>query len=326
MQLDSAPSGGGGMSVKTDHASRAGPPVATISGRTLSVGDLQHKLDQQSPFARSRYRDPEKMKDFVDSTLKFEVLAEEAMARGYHQEPEALDAVKKIIVQKLSREVYDKGVKITDVGDAEMRAYYDEHKDEYNKPEMIRASVIVVAFGGDKGGATETAAAAQKAAADPARIDDRNHFKALVKQYSTDEGSKQLGGDLRYLAHDKVVERFGQPALDALVAAEKVNAVTPVVEGADAFYIFKRTGKRKPIVRDFDAVRSQIRNKLYRDKKTEKFNAWIDELKTKYGVKLHEENFSKLDAGSGPPPTRRDPHDPPAPGSAPPGAPGGDHP
>ena len=53
-----------------------------------------------------------------------------------------------------------------------------------------------------------------------------------------------------------------------LVLRKLRTCVGLLVESADAFYIFKRTGKRKPIIRDFQAVRSQIRNKLYTDDET----------------------------------------------------------
>lgn len=286
--------------MKVNAKSRPGKVLAKIGDQVVTTGDLQSRLDQQSPFARSRYKDPEKMADFVDNQIKFEVLAAEAMARGYHEQPEAMDAVKKIIVQRLSREEYDGSVKMTDISEDEARSYYDANKADYNKPEMIRASVIKMPFGVDKTASSKAAEAVQKSAADPARLDDRNHFKALVAKHSKDTESRKLGGDLRYLEHETIKEKFGPVALEALLKAEKINDVTTLVEGADAFYVFKRTGKRKPIIRDFNAVRSQIRNKLYRERKTQRFDAWVEGLKDKYKVTIDKQAIAELNATGGP--------------------------
>src|SRR5262249_52993239 len=76
--------------------------------------------------------------------------AAEALARGMDKDPEVLESTKKIIVQKLTRDEFDGRVKLTDVTDADLQKYFEEHKGEDQKPEMARVSDIVIAFGADK--------------------------------------------------------------------------------------------------------------------------------------------------------------------------------
>lgn len=282
--------GQGGAAPKK--AAPKGEQLAKVGSSVITVESLQEKLDGQSPFVRARYTEPGKLKEFVDGQVRFEVLAEEARARGYDQDPEVEEAIKKIIVQRLTREEFDGRVQLKDITDAELRTYFDAHQADYQKPAMVRASVIVFAAGAE--------AEAQKVSAEAAKKpDDRVAFKQLVEKNSTDVATKAAGGDLRYLSKDDVVSKFGEAAASWLFAeGGKVNEVSApmaiTMNGQPAVAVFKRTGERKPITRTFEQVKNQIRNVVYREKRTEAFNAFVDGLKTKHQVTLDESKIDKI--------------------------------
>jgi peptidyl-prolyl cis-trans isomerase C len=296
-------------------AAPQGEPLATVAGKPITIEQLQKKLDDQSPFVRARYAEPGKKKEFVDGQIRFEVLAAEARARGYENDPEVEEAVKKIIVQRLTREEFDGRVQLKDITDAELKAYFDAHQADYQKPEMARASVVTIAFGEGKALTKEKA----KAAADDvvkqatAKADDRAFFKSLVEKYSTDEATKAAGGDIRYLELGEVEGRFGKDAAAWLFGSEDINAVSPAFEvktrAGDAFVVLKRTGRRKAITRDFDAVKNQVRNVVYREKRTAAFNSFVEELKQKHKVVVYEDKIERLKVDtSATPPDGLDPH------------------
>lgn len=274
---------------------KSGDVVAAIGGDKLTLPELQKKLDEQSPFVRARYTEPDKRQELLDAQVRFEVLAAEARSRGFADDPEVEDAIKKIIVQRLTREEFDGRVQLKDITDAELEKYFGEHKADYQKPEMVRASIISVAYAdATKAAANKTIAEAQKAAADPKKKEDRNAWKDLVIKFSTDEATKPAGGDLRYLSRDEATGRFGAAASDWLFSSDEQNAVSAVFEANSAFHVFKRTGKRKAIERSFDQVKNQIKNVVYREKRTAAFTAFVDELKKKYAVKTYPEHLAKL--------------------------------
>lgn len=286
------------------HNPAAGDVIAKVGEVTLTVGDIEARLNSQSPFVRARFNSDERKKEFVETQVRFEVLAQEAFRRGMHNAPDVQDSLKKILVQKLTRQEFDGRVSLQDISDDEMRAYYEQHKGEYNKPEMMRASHIFVPFGQDKAAARARADEARAKAADPAKLEDRNHFKALVAEYSEDEATQRTGGDLRYLTAEEIEQRFGAAAKEALFASQTLNEVLPVVEGKEGFHVIKRTGRRKPIERELEQVKNQIRNVLYREKRTQAFDQFIEGLKTELGVVVHGEHVSKIQvqAGGGPAP------------------------
>lgn len=285
---------------KPKKAAPAGEPIAVVAGQPLTVDQLQKKLDDQSPFVRARYAEPGKKKEFLDGQVRFEVLAAEARARGYEDDPEVEEAVKKIIVQRLTREEFDGRVQLKDIADTELKAYFDAHKADYQKPEMARASVVTIAWGEgkpltkDKAKATADDIVKQSAA----KADDRALFKSLVEQHSTDEATKAAGGDIRYLEKAEVEARYGKAAADWLLSSEEINAVSPVFEhktqAGDVLLVLKRTGRRKAIERDFEAVKNQIKNVVYREKRTTEFNAFVETLKQKHKVVVHEDKLDRL--------------------------------
>lgn len=290
-----------------------GDPLAVVAGNKVTVEQVQKRLDDQSPFVRARYVELDKKKEFVDSQVRFEVLAAEAYTRGYHQDAEIQEQVKKIIVQKLTREEFDGRVKLADVTDAELHRYFDEHQAEYQKPEMVRASHIAFAFGADadsKAAGKKAAEQVHKLAADQAKLPDRNWFKELAEKHSTDEGSKRAGGDLRYLSKDDAEQQLGAATRDWLFAGETINEVSGVLEGKTAWHVIKRTGKRKAITRTFEQVKNQIKNVVFREKRTAAFNSFVEEMKQKHGVQVYEDKIAKLkvDVKLPAPPPGGDPH------------------
>ncbi len=296
-----APSSGGGGSAKKP-TTPPGDPIAKVGDTTLTVEQIQKKLDEQSPFVRVRYTDPAKKKEFLDSQVRFEVLAAEAFARGMDQDPEVLDATKKIIVQKLTRDEFDGRVKISDVTDADLEKYFKAHEAEYQKPEMVRASDLAIAFGADKVAAKKKAEEAHKKANDKEKLKDRNHFKELVAATSTDEATKRAGGDLRYLSAAEIEEKLGPAAREWLFSGATINELSPVIEGKDAWHVFLRTGKRPAVARTFEQVKNQIKNVVFREKRTAAFNTLVEELSKKHGVTVYEDKLDKVKVNAQMPP------------------------
>lgn len=117
-------------------------PLAKVDDVVITVGEFQDQLARQSPYIRARYTSLEQKKEFLDSLVRFEVLAKEAQRRGLDKDPEVIRTMKSVMVQKLMREEFDKEVPPDAVSDAEMQAYYDANVKEYVKPAEVRASAI----------------------------------------------------------------------------------------------------------------------------------------------------------------------------------------
>jgi peptidyl-prolyl cis-trans isomerase C len=288
-------------------------PLATIDGLTITVGDLEERINRQSPYVRARYTSLEQKKEFLDNLIRFEVMAKEAFRRGLDKDAEVVRTMKQVMIQKLVAQELDAKLTPDAITDEELRAYYDANKGEYVKPEEVRASAIVL---GNRAQAERVRAEAGSEAGKT-----NKGFRDLVAKYSTDEDTKLRGGDLRYFTSDD--KELPQPVVKAAFALAQIGDVSEVVDGGDGkFYVLKQTNRRKGSVRSFDDARPSMRNAIFRDKRTAAQKAFIEGLKARSKIEIDEASLAKVriepsSSGGGSEPPPPGPRPSPGPGPAP---------
>jgi peptidyl-prolyl cis-trans isomerase C len=259
--------------------------LARVDDVVITLGEFQNQLNRQSPYIRARYASLEEKKSFLDSMIRFEVLAKEALRRGFDKDPEVVRTMKQVMIQKLMKDEFEQKVTPDAVTDAEMLAYYEANKAEYVKPEEIRASAIVLKTKG------QAQRVATEAKGDAGRTN--KGFRDLVMRYSTDEEGKLRGGDLRYFARD--TKDLPKPVVDAAFALVQTGDVSAAIDAGDGkWYVLKQTGRRKAMTRSFDDAKPQIRNKLYRDKRVEAQNGFVAGLRAKATIEIAEDALKKV--------------------------------
>src|SRR4029079_11203117 len=132
--------------------------VAKVDDAVITVGDVQERINKQSPFVRARYTTNEKKKEFLDSLIRFEVMANEAERRGYDKDPEGVRVMKQQMISKFLQEDFASKLKVEDVPDADGEKYYTEHPAEFNQKDEVRVSEVTVK---DKGKADKAFAEAK---------------------------------------------------------------------------------------------------------------------------------------------------------------------
>lgn len=278
-----APAGGGGAPQQSAEELKA--PLAKIDNVTITLGDFQERINRQSPYIRARYTSLEQKKEFLDSLVRFEVLAKEAYRRGLDKDPEVVRTMKQVMIQKLMRDEFDAKVNADTVPEAEMKAYYDANLAEYVKPEEVRVSAIILK---------------NKAQADRVALEARGEagktnkgFRDLVMKYSSDEDTKLRGGDLRYFdPNNKELPANVVKAAFGLVNTGDVS--TTVDAGNGTFYVLKQTGRRKSMTKSYEDAKPAIRNKLFRESRLKAQKDFVDNLKAGSKVEINEANLAKV--------------------------------
>jgi peptidyl-prolyl cis-trans isomerase C len=277
--------GAGATATATQSNEELSAALAKVDDITITVGELQEKLNRQSPYIRARYTSLEQKREFLDSLIRFEVLAKEATRRGFDKDPEVVRTMKQVMIQKLMKEEFETKMSPDSIPDAELKTYYDANLAEYVKPEEVRASAIIVK---SKAQADRVAAEAKGEAGKT-----NKGFRDLVAKYSTHEETKGRGGDLRYFAADtKDVPAPVAAAAFALAATGDVS--TAIAAGDGSFWVIKQTGRRQAMTKSFDDAKQQIRNKLYREKRVEAQRQFVDGLKSKAKIEVVEANLAKV--------------------------------
>jgi len=266
-------------------AEELGQPLAKIDNVTITLGEFQERINRQSPYIRARYTSLEQKKEFLDSLVRFEVLAKEAYKRGLDKDPEVIRTMKQVMIQKLMRDEFDAKVTADSVPDAEMKTYYDANLVEYVKPEEVRVSAIIVK---------------NKAQADRVAIEARGDagktnkgFRDLVMKYSADEDTKLRGGDLRYF--DAATKDLPANVVKAAFALINTGDVSQTVDaGNGTYYVLKQTGRRKSMTKSFEDAKPAIRNKLFRDSRMKAQKDFVDNLKNASKIEINEANLARV--------------------------------
>jgi peptidyl-prolyl cis-trans isomerase C len=274
-------------------------PLVVVGDSTVTLGQFAEQIAEKSPYLRARYASPARRRELLEELVKFELMAKEASRRGLDKTEEVERAKRQVMVQQMMKTEFEDKVKLSDISDSEIEAYYKAHPEEFNKPAQVRASHIVLR--------DETKAKRVLKLALEAKEDEV--FRKLVSEYSEDEVSKAEGGDLHFFS--KPEERTPKdPALpEAVVQAafklENLGDVYPeLVKSPAGYHIVRLTSKRKALARTLDHARRPIQNKLWREKREAAVSAFIQDLRAKAHIEEHLALLDQVqvdlpDAGAG---------------------------
>lgn len=187
-------------------------------------------------------------------------------------------------------------VKITD---AEMRDYFEKHKDELGKPAEVHARHILVD-------------SEEKARDIKARLDGGADFAELAQKESTDTGSAPNGGDLGLFARGRMVPEFEEAAF-----ALEVGAVSDPVKTKFGYHVIRVEERKEAVVAEYDKVQEEVRKKIMREALQEKFPDWLNALKSAAKIRNYVLDRTTLPEapgeGGGAPAPGNDGATPPAP-------------
>jgi peptidyl-prolyl cis-trans isomerase SurA len=212
--------------------------------------DLIKKLDQMR-------------KQFNVATL--EDLQKDAEQSGQNWE----DLKEKLRRQLLMQEVMSRNVgsRIV-VTRAEVRQYYDQHKEDFKSPGMVRLSEILISS--DKHKPEE----AEKRAKDAeAELKGGARFSDVVKKYSDDPNADQ-GGDIGYQKTASIA-----PAIAAALSKLETNEYTEPMPIRSGFLILKLVERYSPGIPPFEEVESRVQETLYSQRMEPKMREYLLQLR-----------------------------------------------
>ncbi|MGE0041234.1 MAG: peptidyl-prolyl cis-trans isomerase [Vicinamibacterales bacterium] len=140
----------------------------------------------------------------------------------------------------------------TTVPEADIEKFYQDNLQQYQTPEQVRASHILLRTEGKD---EEAVKAQAQSLADQARAGA--DFAALAKQYSEDESNKDLGGDLDYFGRGRMVPEFEQAAFGL-----EVGQISDPVKSPFGYHVIKVTDKKPAETRPLADVRPEIEDQL----------------------------------------------------------------
>jgi parvulin-like peptidyl-prolyl isomerase len=258
---------------------RKGAVIARVGPVTFTDREIKRRMAAQSELIRRQLVSKERRRMFVEEEVRGELLAQEGWRRGMYKDPRILNEVKRAIVQRMIQDEM-KSVSAS-VSEAELLSAYQARAVEYNKPEKIRLSAILLRAGTDP----QRKSATERLTATRSKIQAGLAFADAARRISEDEASKAQGGDLEFLSKDELAARYGQEAAERLFEKADIGSLE-IVDVPGAVILFSKTGKRRAVVRPYEAVKPQLSAELLAAKKKEAFDRRIAEMMSRAGVML----------------------------------------
>ncbi len=229
--------------------------VLRVGDEKMTVGEFEKFVDTLPEQYRAAARGAGK-RQIVDQLVSLKALAQEARKRKLDQDPAYKAQLAFQAENLLAGTLYRDLTTNLKVEDGDLRKYYDEHKNEY---ERVKARHSLVRF---KGSAVPPGAkkelteeeALEKVKALRARLASGEDFATVAKAESDDAGSGANGGDLDFFGHGQMVAPFDQAAF-----AAPVGQVTEPVKSQFGYHLIL---VEKHDTKTFDEVRPDIEKKL----------------------------------------------------------------
>jgi len=264
---------------------------ARIGDVTITVGDIEDVAASRSPYTRQRLAaDSGQIRAIADAQLESELFYQGAEKLGYADDPAVQRFVKQTLVKVFVRKEFEETVTPDEVPEADVEKYYEEHPEEFRRPEMRRARHILVA-----------GKAQAKAILKSLKTDKTKTFRALAKEQSLDTETNVRGGDLLYFTSDgNVVGREASGTIDATLAeaafslAETGELTGPLDLGDGKWSVLELTGLRPERVQSLEQARANIRRKLWRAEREGALEALITQLRAELKPEVYPERMDAI--------------------------------
>lgn len=157
--------------------------------------------------------------------------------------------------------------------EADIQAYFEEHKSEFAKGERVLAQHILISPDGDTQTSKEEAKA--KIGAIRERVAAGKAFADEAAAHSMCPSGKE-GGSLGWFGRGMMVPEFDQAAFSM-----KVGEVSDIIETQFGYHIICKTDHEEAGAAEFDDVREQIRDLIRHARRGEAMTVYVEELKAK---------------------------------------------
>lgn len=266
------------------------------------VGPHEIRLkDFQAQMARRGGARPETLDRaaLLEEMIAQEALYVRALAAGLDQDPEVRRAWRHLLIGKLKERELNPLLEQSEITEAAVQAYYDQHQDQYPRPARMRLAVLTLNSKNQRGADAlaalqlrmqEARQQALQAAATPAQPG----FGALAIQYSEDQATRYRGGDIGWVEAGRPHSRLSEKVINAAFALTNNGGLSEVITDETGMHLVKRLDWQERAVKPLTEVADQIRHQLLLEQRRQIERAFLAQARQSVRVETYPDHLAAI--------------------------------
>lgn len=241
--------------------------LATVDGRQVTEKHMDYLIQTIGPERAAQFQSEQGRAQLLEELINQELFYSLALEQHMEKDPKFVEEMEMVKTNLLKSYAIRSFLDRVEVDQEAVRAYFDQNAGQFVQAETVQARHILVKE-------------ADQANEIKSAIDAGLSFEEAAMAHSTCP-SKDRGGDLGAFGKGQMVPEFEEAAF-----ALDLGVVSDPVETQFGFHIIEVTKKNPASSRTFEEVAGQIEQHLKQQKQNELYFGKIDELKSKYDVKI----------------------------------------
>ena len=248
--------------------------VARVGKTVLTIAELEAEMEATNLASITN----KMRKDWVSDWIRTELLFLEALRQGLDNEQEIVREFNRMRRDHLANSLLERiqSDSLSDIGDDEVKDYYEEHQQNfiYHEPEL-KLSVIVL----------PDEASARQIRSELSRR--RSSFGEIARTRSIHPSSIR-GGDLGYLKRSDISDI----SVQKLVFSMYVGQVSRPVLSESGSYIFRVMDRREAgTMIPLEEVHGEIATRILIDRRREHIGQFVESLRKEANIELFSGNL-----------------------------------
>jgi peptidyl-prolyl cis-trans isomerase C len=272
---------------------KAGPNdnlvLAKVGNREIKFSDLNKMIKMMPPSYQTMFSSTDQLKKLLDVQVNTMLFSDEAKRLKLDQKPavkENIDEItNRILMQALIEETVSKNVSVSD---KEIDEYYTSNPDEFQIPEKVKVSHILIKVDPQ---ATPPEKEKKKAQAEKilARAKKGEDFALLAQEFSEDTKTNKKKGELGFFAKGSKEPEFENAAF-----ALKKDGISNLVLTKEGYHIIKLLERKEAEKKTLKDAKTSVENKLKQKKRKDGYDKLLENLKASHKVVINEDALKKV--------------------------------
>jgi len=244
------------------------PVIARVGTQTLTLNMVKNFIPNELNLDIS---EPQ-IQNYIERWINSQVLYQEALRQRIHKLPHVIQRLEEVqrelvVAMFLDMQMPDELV----ISDSEIETYYNEHKKEFIRPEETRHIMMILIDN------------QQKANRIRRRLLQKEDMAEIARENSLDPSSEN-GGDLGFIARNRLLQRIGDTAFNLSVGRISLPIWTDL-----GYHIIKVVEIReKDEIQELEEVHDRIKERLLVQKRNEGYDQLLATLKESASI---QKNF-----------------------------------